>query len=440
MAKPKSNRNNKGKLKLASNHFREVWSRIKRGMLYLAAYVWRTIMLRTTFIAITGSLGKTTAKELLAGILESRYSVIKTRGTQNGTTSVARQILKVRPWHRFAVLEVATDRPGWMQRHAWLVRPDLVVILSVAPCHFENYRDLNEVATEKAQLLTGLRSKGVAFLNGDDLYVSQMMPPRGSDIVWFGSQPQFDLWATAAFARWPARLSCTIHTAEESKTVQTQLVGDHWVPAVLAAVAVALRCGISFHDSCMLIEELAPFRARLQPVALPSGAMLLRDDYGGDCRKFIAALKVLAEAIADRRILVMCIPTNQEMTEAERLRLILEHPTVKNLDLIVVVGQSCELAKQIVSATEGGFRRLVYFPQLPAAAEFLKVELTTGDLVLLKGGNRDHLSRILFAQFGEIQCWKPHCHKGIMCDDCAELGATIPLGLLTVDFVAGCQE
>src|SRR6185312_13185282 len=140
--------------------------RARRAALYGAAFVWRGLMFRTTFIAITGSVGKTTAKEALASILASRYRIVKTPVSRNELMHLARLILSVRPWHRYAVLEVATDGPGWMKRMAWLARPHMAVILRVARTHSNRFRTLEATAEEKAVLLSTLRRGGIAVLNG----------------------------------------------------------------------------------------------------------------------------------------------------------------------------------------------------------------------------------------------------------------------------------
>ncbi|MCL4401188.1 MAG: Mur ligase family protein, partial [Acidobacteria bacterium] len=106
--------------------------RLKSGLLFAAAFLWRGLLFRTTFVAITGSVGKTTAKDCLAGILSARFPIVHTDGSYNEFRDLARTILRVRPGHRFAVLEVATDRPGCMWHMGRLARPDIAVVLRVA--------------------------------------------------------------------------------------------------------------------------------------------------------------------------------------------------------------------------------------------------------------------------------------------------------------------
>ena len=107
-------------------------ARYRLPVQWALAYLWRRLLLRTTFIAVTGSVGKTTTKECIAAMLSARFPTAGTLRNHNDRHGVPRTILRVRPWHRYAVLEVATNERGLMRRLAWLVRPHVAVMLTVA--------------------------------------------------------------------------------------------------------------------------------------------------------------------------------------------------------------------------------------------------------------------------------------------------------------------
>ncbi|HEY7535414.1 MAG TPA: Mur ligase family protein, partial [Thermodesulfobacteriota bacterium] len=121
--------------------------------MYLIAYLWRCLLFRTTFIAITGSIGKTTTKECIAAIFSAHFPTEKTHGNQNDSYGVPRTILRVRPWHRFAIVEIGIDRPGRMYRLARLVSPDIAIVLTIARTHTTAFTTLEDTAAEKAQIL-----------------------------------------------------------------------------------------------------------------------------------------------------------------------------------------------------------------------------------------------------------------------------------------------
>ncbi|MBM3812933.1 MAG: hypothetical protein FJW20_15015 [Acidimicrobiia bacterium] len=177
-----------------------------------AALIWRRLLWRTTFIAITGSNGKTTTKEILARILSARHRTLKTEGNANGRAGLIRTILRVRPWHRFAVIEVGIEAPGQMWRAALLTRPDIAVITSIAAEHSENFPTLEVTAKEKSDLLGGLGKDGVAVLNGDDPRVRAMANRGKFRLVYFGNSREWDLWAEHVEGDWPQRLRMQVRS------------------------------------------------------------------------------------------------------------------------------------------------------------------------------------------------------------------------------------
>ena len=227
------------------------------------AFLWRRVMFRTTFIAITGSVGKTTTKEVIAAILAgSAEPVIANFASENTLPEIARTMLRVRPSHRFAVFEIAAGgKPGRIASGARLVAPNIAVILSVARTHTHTFPTLESTAREKSALLKYLRPGGVAILNTDDPHVSAMTPPRGAKMVRFGTGADADLRAENTASQWPRRLSfqVTAKLPESSATkvqIDSQLVGLHWTSALLAALAIARECGIPLDRAASRIAQV----------------------------------------------------------------------------------------------------------------------------------------------------------------------------------------
>lgn len=399
---------------------------VKCRMMYLAAWVWRRLLFRTTFIAITGSVGKTTAKECLAAALSSRFPTALSFANQNDYSGVPRSVLRVRPWHRFAVLELATSRFGLMKRSAQLVRPDVAVILKVARVHVKNFRTLENTAAEKAQLLAALRPQGVAVLNGDDPRVTAMAGRLRRRIVWFGSSPAFDYWTGSASSKWPARLSFDIHAGGEHGKVQTRLVGTHWRDAVLGAIAAAHVCGLALPDAIAAVSLVEPTCGRMQPATIPSGAIMIRDEFNGSTDTLNRALEAFADAVAGRKILVITDVTDDSRSPHDRLRRI-GKDAGRIFDSVVFIGERA--GHGVRGAVAGGVspEHTHEFASWEPAAEFLKREIQPEDLVLLRGRTGDHLTRLYFALCGTVACRKVRCDKTIVCDLCPELGALIPL-------------
>src|SRR5208283_1332904 len=147
--------------------------------------------------------------------------------------------------------------------------------LSTARTHIREYESLAQIASEKSRLVDALAPRGVAILNDDDPYVRAYQPPKHARAVRFGSGPSSAIWADGIEAVWPARLSFSVHQGSRSERVETQLVGTHWIPSVLAAIVVGLECGFRLEDAVRLLADVRPFAARLSPQVLANGTVLL---------------------------------------------------------------------------------------------------------------------------------------------------------------------
>jgi UDP-N-acetylmuramoyl-tripeptide--D-alanyl-D-alanine ligase len=399
---------------------REQGSRLRRALLYVLAFVWRRLLFRTTFIAITGSVGKTTSKECLAAILSSRHPIARTDGSNNTFVQLMQTVLRVRPWHRFAVLEVATDGPGWMKRMAPLVHPHVAVILSIAHTHSDKFDTLEATAAEKARLLDSLCAGGTAVLNGGDARVAAMAGRGSFRVVWFGDDGDFDFRAAAVASNWPERLSFVLRSKEAALPVRTRLVGVHWLPSVLGALAAASVCGIDVEHAVAALEQVEPAPARMQPVVLPGGATVIRDDANGCVDTLETALAVLENSTGARRILVFSDVADCPRRPRRRLARIGRRAAAV-ADGVVFVGPHADHGARgaILAGMPPECVRWFFHPA--ESVEFLKGELRAGDLVLLKGRSSDHLARIYFALIGDVACWTFPCSKKILCDDCPEL-------------------
>lgn len=402
---------------------RLVANTLSRRLMILGAFVWRRLLFNTTFIAITGSVGKTTTKEFLSDILEHEFAVMRTPGNWNlrRFKGLESTILRTRPWHRYAVIELGTEKPGDMASAARFLGPDIAVVLDIKHCHTNVFKSLDSIADEKSQLLKYLRGRGCAVLNQDNPHIAAMTVSPGTRVLRFGKDEQVDLRLLNAESRWPERLKLVILFKGNRHEVETRLAGTHWVNTIMASLATANHCGIAMPDALEIIRSIEPFWARMQPVTLPNKATIIRDEWNGSIDTFEPALQFLKDARADRKIVVFSDFSDSKKklrTRANYLgRIAAEHA-----ELAVFVGDYADRSAQ--SALEAGLAREAVhdFFSLADATRFLKDELRAGDLVLIKGQANHHLSRIYLGLLGEVSCSRPSCPKQILCDRCPELG------------------
>jgi UDP-N-acetylmuramoyl-tripeptide--D-alanyl-D-alanine ligase len=384
------------------------------------ASIWRRAMFRTTFIAVTGSLGKTTTTRAIATILSLQFPTNSTQEGKNSRIGLARSVLRTRSRHQFTVLEIGTNRAGALRRAAWQVKPDIVVILCVARCHTDRFPTLEYMAAEKALLLSRLGTGGVAILNGDDPRVLAMISSCRCRVLTFGRSPRFTVWASEISGRWPSRLSFTAHFGERVQRIHTRLVGEHWLTSALASVAAALACGMDLETAAEAIERNEPYLARMQPMPLPSGATMIRDDFIASVDAYRAALHLMTEARARRKLLV--ISDVEDSGEGMERRLAeLGRSAAQAVDFAIFFGEHSEVAATAALAAGLPPGSVRTFPTQKEAGVFLKSELREGDLVLLRDSGRDHVERIYWAQFGSVGCSKLVCSYLHACDVCPQL-------------------
>ncbi|MCW5982606.1 MAG: UDP-N-acetylmuramoyl-tripeptide--D-alanyl-D-alanine ligase [Bryobacteraceae bacterium] len=385
------------------------------------AFFWRTLMFRTTFIAVTGSLGKTTAKDALAAILSRVGPTVETRwGNSNRRNGIPRAILKVRPWHRFAVVEAGTAEPGNLYWSSLLIRPDVVLILKVARVHSNNFKTLEAVAREKAHILRFMRGNGIAALNGDDPHVAAMAKAARGRVVWFGSSPTFDVSARAAVCDWPDRLRFVVRLGRETRELTTSFVGTHFVNSLLGAIAAADVLGATLDQAGGAIAEVQPHQARVQPVILPGGAVMLRDDYNGSVDSFDAAIEVLRRARARRRILIVSDCSDSSRSPRERLKGFVRRAQ-GCVEYLVFVNERGQFGREYAIRCGMSPDSVHAFVDYEKAADFLRTELRAGDLALLRSRMADHMTRLYYALLGNVACRKVVCSRN-SCDSCPQLG------------------
>jgi UDP-N-acetylmuramoyl-tripeptide--D-alanyl-D-alanine ligase len=394
--------------------------RLLMAGLWSAAFTWRRFLGRTRFVAVTGSLGKTTTKELLARILAAHGGTRCTLENQNDGFGVPRTVLRVRPGDRFAVLEIGVGGPGQMEDRGRLVRPHVAVILGIHRTHSTSFSSLDQHAAEKARLLDHLAEDGICVADGDDPRSTAIALRWRGERLLFGITPELDVVADRIEAQWPQRLRFRVRHKNAEHLVQTRLVGTHWAPSVLAALTTGVALGVPLSRAVEAVAACPPFPGRLQPVELPDGSVILRDDYNASRTVLEASLEVLKRASAARKILVLSDFSDFPGGRRRRLRHLAEQlPGVA--DLCLLVGESSDYGERRLVECGFGKDRVAAFPTLWEAAEELRRIRAPGDLVLLKGRTTDHVARIFFAQFGAIGCWRKRCQKTVLCDFCPEL-------------------
>ncbi|MEE8370171.1 MAG: UDP-N-acetylmuramoyl-tripeptide--D-alanyl-D-alanine ligase, partial [Dehalococcoidia bacterium] len=254
---------------------------------HLAAYWRRRHDLRV--IAVTGSVGKTTCKELIAAVLAHRYRLLKSEANLNTEIGVPLTLLQLTGEHQRAVLEFAMYGPGEIDLLCRIAAPQVGVVTNVGPVHLERLGSLDAIVAAKTELVEALPSEGVAILNGDDPAVAAMASRTRARTVLYGQAPQCQVRGSELASRGLEGISFRLTSAEGSVTISCPLPGRHHIYPCLAAAAVALEEGMTLGEIADALAGARP-ELRLRVLLGPNGSTILDDSYNASPASLLAAL------------------------------------------------------------------------------------------------------------------------------------------------------
>ncbi len=342
-------------------------------------------------IAVTGSAGKTTTKEAIAAALGARFNVLKSKGNLNNAFGLPLQLLRLEPEHEFAVVEMGMNHAGEIAALARIAAPDWGVVTNVGTAHMENFTDGQAgIARSKFELVAALPAGGVAFLNCDDLYVSQFGRDFAGKVVYFGSGPCADPQILVV-GEDENGLQVRYRSAGREADVTLHLLGAHNAHNAMAALAVAREAGVDVDAAAAALAALTAGDKRGEVLEI-SGAAILNDSYNSNPEALRSMIRTLAARPARRRILVA-----GEMLElgeqAPQLHAACGKAAAEaGLDIVVGVrGNAQHLA---AAACWGGVASL-FLPDAETAGQWLVENLREGDVVLVKGSRGVRLERAI---------------------------------------------
>lgn len=404
----------------------------------IAARCWRPLLGKTAFIGITGSAGKTTTKELLLGLLSAKGKTIGTPDSLNVPAEIARLVLRTRPQHDFCVTEIGAARSGSLDVPLNLLQPTVSIVTVIADDHLSSYASRDAIAQEKSKLVACLPKTGTAVLNADDPLVHAMASQCAGRVLTYGTSEKADIRATEVGAIWPDRLALAVAYGDEEVLVQSQLCGPHLTTPLLGALAGGIAAGLTLRECANGIANIAPFAGRMQPVSTKDGVTFIRDDFKAPLWTVDACLQFMSTAKAKRKIIVIGTLSDfgAGVGAPEKYARVARRAQ-EIADITVFVGP---WASHVLKTRRPGFEgALRVFTHVLEAAQYINAATQAGDLVLLKGTNKqDHLLRIILARSNDIACWRNDCQRDSFCNDCPDrTKPSRPQGLQSNDPAAG---
>lgn len=356
----------------------------------LAEYYRKSLDIKV--VGITGSVGKTSTKEMIASVLSEKYKVLKTEGNYNNEIGLPLTIFKIRAEHEVAVLEMGISEFGEMHRLATMANPDICVITNIGLCHLENLKTRDGILKAKTESFAHLKKDGIAILNGDDDKLSTIRQVGDKEPVFYGMEEKMEyredakksVYATGVENLGLYGMQVRIHTPEGERDVRIPIPGEHNVYNALAATAVGLSLGLSLDQISSGILKAKTIGGRTN--LLNTGSMTVIDDcYNANPVSMKASLDVLATA-EGRKIAVLGDMGELGENEKKLHYEVGEYLAKKEIDVLFCAG---ELSEEIAKAAQKESKtcEVYYFKTRDALLEQLLPFLKKGDTVLVKASH-----------------------------------------------------
>jgi UDP-N-acetylmuramoyl-tripeptide--D-alanyl-D-alanine ligase len=342
-------------------------------------------------IAVTGSAGKTTTKEIIAHVLATRHTVLKSQGNLNNHFGLPLQLLKLDHEHDIAVIEMGMSHTGEIRALAALAEPNCGVVTMVAPVHLEFFDSVAGIARAKYELIESLPAGGIAVLNADDEYVSQFGRDFHGKVVTFGLHKPADVMAKNIEAHGTAGSVFDLAVDSEAVRAMLPLLGEHSIYNALAGVAVGLQYGIPLSAA---VDSLAIVHAgdKRGEVLHYAGATIINDCYNSNPKALESMVRSLAQIPATRHIVVA-----GEMRELGPAGATLHRDSGRHIGhygITKLLGVRGLAEAMVEGAREAGVdAEFVSTPE--QAGDWLQREIEPGDAVLLKASRGVQLERAL---------------------------------------------
>jgi len=347
---------------------------------------------RGPVIAITGSTGKTSTKEMVAVVLSARFKTLKTPGNMNNEIGLPLTLLEMDESHEALVLEMAMRGPGEIAALCRVARPTGAVITNIGEAHIGRLGSVDNIARAKGEILDLLPADGFAVLHRDSPFIQREAARCRGRVIYFGLGKDADIRAENICSEAAAN-RFTILAGGERADVRMPLPGRHNVENALAAAAVGLMLGIPLAEAAGALARAAQGDKRLE-IFPHRGMTIINDTYNANPASTRAALDVLAGIAAVRRVAVLgdmlelgerAVPAHREIGAA----------AARRVDYLVAVGElAAEIARGALAAGLPAGR--VYCCRTNReAADFLHRLLTAGDAVLIKGSRGMRMEEIV---------------------------------------------
>jgi UDP-N-acetylmuramoyl-tripeptide--D-alanyl-D-alanine ligase len=401
---------------------RREYDKQEKRLRKLARYYRKLFLKRTRIVAVIGSLGKTTSRQAIEAVLDCPD---RSFCSSNYGSNLAGNLLRVRWRDKYAALEAGISGPGQMGGYAKMIRPNIVVVTSIASEHNSSFPTLLDTRQEKVKMVSALPETGIAILNGDDEHVRWMATQTRSRVVTFGMNAGNDIRATRVDLNNDGSSNLEIQVAGATFHLHSPLVGQHMIYPMLAAVAVAQAEKIDIAGIFPKLARIRPAISRMEWHTLPNGIRVLDDSFKSPQETIGTAVETFSK-MTGRKIIVLGRITEPLGKARDRYREIGAR-LAEFADFILCIGEDGMRSVRAAAVNAGMDPSAIKVlgPRIDGAHEWLQTILQPDDLVLIKGSMNQKFRRILLQLMGKpVACRVKYCSVKVpACDSCPLLNA-----------------
>ena len=346
---------------------------------------------RIPFVQITGSVGKTTTKEIVASTLGAKFRVLKTPENYNNDIGTPLTLLGLGPEHQAAVIETGMNHFGEIEYLGAMVRPDVAVISNIGDAHIEFLGSREGILQAKCEIFQHLRSGGLAVLNGDDALLNTV---EAGDfrIVRCGQSAHCNVRITEIADHGVEGITCTVVTARDSYALSIPAPGAYMAYSASIAVAVGEELGLSREEIIRGVGQYEPAGSRMRVIRLPEGRMILDDCYNANPQSVTAALEVLAKTDCDRKVAVLGdMGELGDLTEQAHYNMG-ALAAMLGVDFVVAIGTK---AAKIADGTAQSGGEVLHFATKEEALSELREQLGPNTAMLVKASHSMHFGALV---------------------------------------------
>lgn len=352
---------------------------------------WYRDQFQIPYVQITGSVGKTTTKEMIAAVLAEQFCTLKTDGNFNNDIGVPKTLFRLQPEHEVAVVESGMNHFDEIRYLGEMIRPDIAVISNVGDAHIENLGSREGILKAKSEIFENLKTDGIAVLNGDDVMLNTLNLPFRT--YRCGEGENCNVKVTAIEDLGVEGIRCTVTTEHDSYPVEIPAPGRHMIYSAAMAVIIGELLGVAKEKIIVGISHYEPAGERMRLIRKENGALILSDCYNANPQSMAAAIVTLTKAGCEKTVAVL-----GDMGELGAISQQAHYDmgsccAEKKVDVVVAIGEKAEKIAQ--GAREGGCGCVHWFKTKEEACELLAQLMEEHTALLVKASHAMQFQKIV---------------------------------------------